>query len=57
MIKGIYAHRGYHDKPAVPENSLAAFKRAIARGWGAELDVHLIKDGTLVVFHDSELER
>ena len=57
MIKGIYAHRGFHNKPDIPENSIAAFKRAIDRGWGAELDVHLIKDGSLVVFHDSELER
>jgi len=57
MISGIYAHRGYHDKPNIPENSLMAFKRAIDRGWGAELDVHIIKDGSLVVFHDSELER
>jgi len=53
----IYAHRGYHDKPSIPENSLPAFRRAVARGWGAELDVHLLKDGTLAVFHDSSLER
>lgn len=52
-----YAHRGYHDKPAIPENSMPAFRRAVERGWGAELDVHLIKDGTLVVFHDSDLKR
>ena len=45
-----YAHRGFHDKPQVPENSLAAFRRAIERGFGAELDVHLTKDGKLVVF-------
>ncbi len=52
-----YAHRGWHDKPAIPENSLAAFRRALDRGWGAELDVHLLKDGTLAVFHDSSLRR
>lgn len=52
-----YAHRGWHDKPAIPENSLAAFRRALDRGWGAELDVHLLKDGTLAVFHDSDLRR
>ena len=52
-----YAHRGYHDKPQIPENSLPAFRRAIERGWGAELDVHLLKDGTLAVFHDSDLKR
>lgn len=53
-----YAHRGLHD-PArgVPENSLTAFRRAAGRGYGAELDVHLLRDGTLAVFHDSDLER
>ncbi len=52
-----YAHRGCHDKPRIPENSLPAFRRALERGWGAELDVHLLRDGTLAVFHDSDLRR
>ncbi len=52
-----YAHRGWHDKPVIPENSLPAFRRALDRGWGAELDVHLLRDGTLAVFHDSDLRR
>lgn len=52
-----YAHRGYHDKPTIPENSLPAFRRAVERGWGAELDVHIMKDGTLAVVHDSDLSR
>ena len=52
-----YAHRGLHDKPVIPENSLPAFRRAIEHGFGAELDVHLLKDGTLAVFHDSDLRR
>lgn len=52
-----YAHRGYHDKPTAPENSLAAFRRAIEHDWGAELDVHLMKDGTLAVIHDASLLR
>lgn len=52
-----FAHRGYHDKPTIPENSMPAFRRAVERGWGAELDVHLMKDGTLAVIHDSSLLR
>ena len=52
-----YAHRGYHDKPAIPENSLAAFRRAVEYGLPSEFDVHLIADGSLVVFHDDDLER
>ena len=52
-----YAHRGYHDKPVVPENSLPAFRRAIERGFGAELDVHLMRDGRLAVIHAASLLR
>ena len=50
------AHRGLHG-PGVPENSLAAFRRAAEAGCGAELDVHLTRDGRLAVIHDSELMR
>ena len=53
-----YAHRGLYDKAAgIPENSLSAFSRAVAHGFGVELDVHLLRDGTLAVFHDSDLKR
>lgn len=52
-----YAHRGLHDQPRIPENSMWAFRRAIEQGCGAELDVHLLKDGTLAVMHDSSLLR
>ena len=52
-----YAHRGLHSKPQIPENSLPAFRRAVERGFGAELDVHLLKDGTLAIIHDSDTER
>lgn len=57
LRKYLYAHRGYHNKPTVPENSMAAFRAAVDRGWGAELDVHLMKDGSLAVIHDSSLLR
>ena len=52
-----YAHRGYHKKPQIPENSMAAFRRAVEHGFGSEFDVHLIADGSLVIFHDEQLER
>lgn len=29
MKKTRFAHRGWHDKPRIPENSLAAFSRAL----------------------------
>lgn len=51
-----YAHRGLHNSER-PENSLAAFRAAVDRGYGIELDVHLLKDGSLAVIHDSLLQR
>ena len=51
-----YAHRGLHGC-GVPENSLAAFRRAAEAGYGAELDVRLTKDGRLAVIHDATLDR
>ena len=52
----IVAHRG--SSAHAPENTLAAFRRAIEDGADAiELDVRLSKDGEVVVFHDSRLER
>ncbi len=51
-----YAHRGLHGD-GVPENSMAAFRAALAGGYGAELDVHLLADGGLAVIHDSLLAR
>ncbi len=52
----IIAHRG--DSKHAPENTFAAFKRAIDAGAdGIELDVRLAKDGVAVVFHDSSLKR
>ncbi|NCA67217.1 MAG: glycerophosphodiester phosphodiesterase [Clostridia bacterium] len=50
------AHRGLHSD-AAPENSLAAFKRAIDKGYNIEIDIHLIADGDFAVFHDSNLIR
>jgi glycerophosphoryl diester phosphodiesterase len=52
----VVGHRGAPD--TAPENTLAAFEAAIAVGVDAiELDVHLSRDGHLVVIHDDKLER
>lgn len=52
-----YAHRGLHDGGEAPENSMAAFRRALNNYYGVELDVHLMADGQLAVIHDSSLKR
>ena len=52
------AHRGLHDASCGrPENSLAAFRAAIAAGYGIELDVQMSLDGAAMVFHDYHLGR
>ncbi|MBI9013336.1 MAG: glycerophosphodiester phosphodiesterase [Clostridiales bacterium] len=50
------AHRGFFDALA-PENSLKSFQQAIDRGFAIELDVQILKDQTLIVFHDEQLKR
>ncbi|MGN0335413.1 MAG: glycerophosphodiester phosphodiesterase family protein [Lachnospiraceae bacterium] len=53
-----YAHRGLFDnRSEAPENSMAAFSKAVESGYGIELDVQLSKDGIPVVFHDTSLKR
>ena len=56
LKKWSFAHRGLHNEER-PENSMAAFRAALEAGYGIELDVHLMKDGTLGVIHDSNLKR
>jgi len=52
----IVAHRG--SSGTAPENTLAAFRQAIDDGADAvELDIHLSKDGEVVVIHDPQLSR
>ncbi len=50
------AHRG--SSAVAPENTLAAFRQAVEDGADAiELDARLTRDGHVVVFHDSRLQR
>lgn len=58
LMGKLYAHRGlYNAEHGVPENSLAAFRRAAEAGYGIELDVQQTQDGQLVVFHDADTLR
>lgn len=58
LLKFHYAHRGLHNlQMKVPENSMKAFILAKETGYGIELDLHLTKDGEVIVFHDDDLLR
>ena len=51
----VIAHRGFSG--AAPENTLAAFRKAIEIGSDMiELDIQLSKDGKILVLHDETLE-
>lgn len=56
IAKTPIAHRGLHDKSA-PENTLLAFEQAVDQGYAIELDVRIIDDGNVIVFHDEKLTR
>jgi glycerophosphoryl diester phosphodiesterase len=52
----VMAHRG--NRVACPENTLAAFRRALADGADIlETDLHLTADGKFVCIHDATVER
>lgn len=52
------AHRGGDAAGADVENSLAAFRSAVALGYThLETDVHVTADGVLIAFHDDRLDR
>ncbi len=54
----LIAHRGVHNNDeGIPENSLKAFQDAIDKKLIIELDLHILKDDTIVVFHDDNLSR
>ena len=55
-MTGIFAHRGA--SAYAPENTLDAFRLADEMGAdGIEIDVHITKDGEIVVAHDFETDR
>lgn len=55
-LPAVQGHRGASG--LAPENTLAAFRRAIALGAdGVEMDLQATRDGAIVVIHDDTLER
>ena len=52
----IAGHRG--DPKAVPENTIASFRSSVDKGADMlELDVHMTKDGEIIVMHDDRVDR
>lgn len=50
------AHRGFSGE--YPENTMVAFRKAIEAGCdGIETDLHMTKDGVIVICHDETIDR
>lgn len=52
----LIAHRGYFTKD-IPENTLPSFVKAIDDNYTIEFDIHYLKDGNIVIYHDFSLKR
>ena len=57
LKSNIIAHRGAFNNKDIPENSIKAFEKAIEKNYIIELDVHILKDNTIVVYHDDNVKR
>lgn len=58
LKENLIAHRGMHNmKKGIPENSIKAFEESIKNNYIIELDLHILKDKSVVVFHDDNLKR
>ncbi len=58
LLERPIAHRGYHNiNKGIPENSIRAFIEAVNNNYSIELDVHILKDNNIIVFHDDDTKR
>lgn len=56
LKRSLIAHRGVHNS-AIPENTLPAFVKSVDKNYIIELDIHILKDNTIVVYHDHNLSK
>jgi len=52
----LIAHRGVHNSN-IPENTLPAFVKSVDKNYIIELDIHILTDNTIVVYHDHNLKK
>ena len=56
LTKNLIAHRGLHSDTTI-ENTISAFIKAMNKNYTIELDIHILKDNTIVIYHDYNLKR
>ncbi len=53
----VIAHRGYWNTDGSAQNSISSLKNTYLIGvYGSEFDVHITRDGEVVVFHDDDID-
>lgn len=56
LKKHLIAHRGVHNSIII-ENTLPAFSKSVDKNYIIELDIHILKDNTIVVYHDYNISK
>lgn len=56
LKKSLIAHRGFHNSQ-IPENTLPSFVKCVDKNYIIELDIHILSDNTIVVYHDHNLKK
>ena len=56
LKRGLIAHRGLHNLQ-IPENTLPSFVKCVDKNYIIELDIHILSDNTIVVYHDHNLKK
>ena len=56
LKRSLIAHRGVHNSQ-IQENTLPAFVKSVDKNYIIELDIHILKDNTIVVYHDHNLKK
>ena len=56
LKRSLIAHRGVHNSH-IPENTLPAFVKCVDKNYIIELDIHILSDNTIVVYHDHNLKK
>jgi len=56
LKRSLIAHRGLHNSQ-IPENTLPAFVKCVDKNYIIELDIHILSDNTIVVYHDHNLKK
>lgn len=56
LKSSLIAHRGVHNSN-ISENTLPAFVKSIDKNYIIELDIHILTDNTIVIYHDHNLKK